>query len=74
MSTIPEYIIKAYSQSTNTTQREINLMNAHPNNEREAMKWANAFAMKCNERKTLGATDWVGQIELVNTNSFARTN
>ena len=73
MSQIPEYIVCAYSRSMNTRQRELNLMSAAPDNARDAQRWADSFATRCNERRVLNATDWVGQIELVNPDFHART-
>ena len=73
MPQIPEYIIKAYSPKLNTTQRELNLMSAHPNNPREAGLWAESFAARLNEQRFLQTTDWQPQIELVDKQFYART-
>jgi hypothetical protein len=66
-----EYIIKAYSASTNQTQREINLMSPPADNERLAMQLAESFATRLNASNV--TKDWVAQIELVNTEYYART-
>jgi hypothetical protein len=68
-----EYIIKAYSSKANQTQRQVNLMSAHPTTERDAQMWANSFAQQLNQQQMLGSNDWVGQIELVQANHY-RTN
>ena len=68
-----EYIIKAYSSKANQTQRQVNLMSAHPSTERDAIMWANSFAQQLNQQQMLGSNDWVGQIELVQANHY-RTN
>jgi hypothetical protein len=73
MPQIPEYIIKAFSASLNVTQRELNLMSAHPNNQREADMWAASFAARLNEQRFLNATDWQPQTELVNQQFHVRT-
>lgn len=73
MPQIPEYIVKAHSPKLNQTQRELNLLSAHPNNEREARLWAESFAQRLNEQRFLQTEDWVGQIELVDANFYART-
>lgn len=67
-----EYIVKAYSQSTNETQRQVNLMSAHPSTKDDALRWANSFANKLNE--TTNVKDWVGQIELINPTAYIRTH
>jgi len=66
-----EYIIKAYSASTNQTQREINLMSAPADNERYAQQLAESFASRLNASNTV--KDWQPQIELVDTSYYART-
>lgn len=66
-----EYIIKAYSASTNQTQREINLETAPADNERLAWMMAESFATRMNQRSE--TKDWVAQIELVDTTYYART-
>ena len=58
-----EYIVTAYSPSTNTTQREINLMTPMPNSAPLAQQTADAFAAKL--RVSTGVMDWEGRIELV---------
>ena len=73
MSIRPEYIVLAYSARLNQTQRELNLMSAHPNNARDAQRWADSFASRLNERQALRTSDWVGKIELVNRDFHART-
>ena len=65
-----EYIIKAYSKAANQTQRQVNLMSAHPSTERDATMWANSFAQQLNQNKMLNCTDWVGRIELVETQHY----
>ena len=69
----PEYIVKAYSPSLNVTQRELNLMSAHPSSRLDAERWAASFAQRLNEQQFLRTTDWVAQTELVNTQFYART-
>jgi hypothetical protein len=66
-----EYIIKAHSPSTNQTQREINLMSAPADNEREAMQLAESFASRLNASSAV--KDWTAQIELVDHTYYART-
>jgi len=66
-----EYIIKAYSASTNQTQREINLESRPADTERLAMQLAESFATRLNASNAV--KDWVAQIELVNTEYYART-
>jgi hypothetical protein len=68
-----EYIVKAYSKKANQTQREINLMSAHPSTEQDAWNWARSFAQRLNEKQMLNTTDWVAQIEQVDPAYFART-
>jgi hypothetical protein len=67
-----EYIIKAYSASTNQTQREINLMSAPASNEKLAMQLAESFASRLNVSSA--TKDWTAQIELVDHTYYARTN
>lgn len=69
----PEYIIKAYSPSLNITQRELNLMSAHPSTKLDADRWAASFAQRLNEQQFLRTTDWVPRIEQVNKQYYART-
>jgi len=69
----PEYIIKAYSPSLNVTQRELNLMSAHPSSKRDADLWAASFAQRLNEQQCLRTSDWVPKTELVNKQFYART-
>ena len=66
-----EYIIKAYSASTNQTQREINLESRPADNERLAQQLAESFASRLNISSV--TKDWVAQIELVDTSYYART-
>jgi hypothetical protein len=59
------YTIWAYSASTNTTQREINLEGMQYNPVRDAATadlWAQSFAMRLNQQGSCGATDWVGRV------------
>lgn len=65
-----EYIVTAYSPSTNTTQREINLVSPMPNSAPLAQQTADAFAAKL--RTSTGITDWEGRIELVDENNHIR--
>ena len=67
-----EYIIKAHSPSTNQTQREINLMSAPADTEREAMQLAESFASRLNQSSAV--KDWQPQIEPVDHTYYARTN
>jgi len=67
-----EYIIKAYSASTNQTQREINLMSPAADNERLAQQLAESFASRLNASNAV--KDWVAQIELVDHTYMSRTN
>ena len=67
-----EYIIKAYSASTNQTQREINLMSPAADNERYAQQLAESFATRLNASNAV--KDWQPQIELVDHTYYARTN
>jgi hypothetical protein len=66
-----EYIVMAYSPSTNTLQREINLITAMPTTAELAQMTADAFAARlCS---STGVTDWEGRIELVDINNHIRT-
>jgi hypothetical protein len=65
------YIIKAYSVSTNTTQREIALESKAPDTAKLAQMTADSFAQRLCERTHV--KDWVGQIELVDPNNSVRT-
>lgn len=59
------YTIWAYSPSTNTTQREINLEGNQYNpvrDEATAKLWAESFAIRLNQQGSNGATDWVGRV------------
>ena len=59
------YTIWAYSASTNTTQREINLEGMQYNPVRDqatADLWAESFAMRLNQQGSNGATDWQGRV------------
>ena len=60
-----EYIVTAHSNKINTTQREINLMSAHPTTAQEAQRFADSFANRLNEQKFLATTDWLGRVEPV---------
>lgn len=64
-----EYIVTAYSRSQNTHQREINLMSQHPSTRADAQQHADSFAHRLNQQQFLSTQDWVGQIELVDSNS-----
>jgi hypothetical protein len=66
-----EYIIKAYSPSTNQTQREINLESAPADNAQYAQQLAESFATRLNASSV--TKDWQPQIELVDTSYYART-
>ena len=66
-----EYIIKAYSPSTNQTQREINLESRPADTERLAQQLAESFASRLNISSV--TKDWQPQIELVDTTYYART-
>ena len=66
-----EYIVTAYSPSTNTLQREINLINAMPATPELAQMTADAFAARLNT--TSGTTDWEGRIEPVDPLNSIRT-
>lgn len=66
-----EYIVMAYSPSTNTLQREINLIDPMPNNAQLAQMTADAFAQRL--RTATGTTDWEGRTELVDINNHIRT-
>jgi hypothetical protein len=66
-----EYIIKAYSASTNQTQREINLESKAADNERLAQQLAESFASRLNISSV--TKDWQPQIELVDQTFYART-
>jgi hypothetical protein len=61
------YTIWAYSASTNTTQREINLEGGQYNPVRDqatADLWAQSFAMRLNQQGSNGVTDWQGRVLL----------
>jgi hypothetical protein len=60
-----EYIVKAYSNKLNETQREINLMSRHPSTAPEAQRFADSFASRLNQQGFLATQDWVGQVELI---------
>ena len=66
-----EYIIKAYSASTNQTQREINLESRPADTERLAQQLAESFATRLNAASV--TKDWQPQIELVDQTFYART-
>ena len=66
-----EYIIMAYSPSTNTLQREINLMSPMPNSAHVAQITADAFAARlC---VSTGIVDWEGRVELVDPFNHIRS-
>jgi CHASE1-domain containing sensor protein len=48
-------------------------MSAHPDNARDAQRWADSFASRLNDKQALRATDWIGRIEQVDANFHART-
>jgi hypothetical protein len=60
-----EYVIQAYSPSTNQTIREFNLEMNNPSikNKIEANQIASAFAYRLNKQKYLQATDWTPRVE-----------
>jgi len=60
-----EYIVLARSNRLNETQREINLMSAHPSTQQEAQRFADSFASRLNQQGFLATQDWVGQVELI---------
>jgi len=66
-----EYIVMAYSPSTNTLQREINLIAAMPATRELAQQTADAFAARLNS--STGTRDWEGRIELVDELNHIRT-
>ena len=70
------YAIHAHSRTKNQTQREFNQdeLQGRPATTREyALQLANAYAQRLNSRRFLGATDWQGQVELINnTNVYAK--
>ena len=60
-----EYIITAQSKSTNTSQRELQLLGTQPSNQVIAQQLADSFAQRLNNQMANGAGDWVGVIERV---------
>jgi hypothetical protein len=66
-----EYIVTAYSASTNTLQREINLINPMPDNAQIAQMTADAFAARLCVSTGIG--DWEGRIELVDPLNHIRS-
>jgi len=70
------YAIHAHSPSRNQTQRQFNQdeLEGRPITSRQlAEQTARAYAQQLNNQGFLRATDWVGQIELVdNTNVYAK--
>lgn len=68
-----EYIIQAYSPSKGITLRELQLESAPAKDKRTASLFAESFARRLNERKSNGATDWQPKLDLVNPDSYART-
>lgn len=63
------YAIHAYSRSRNQTQREMaqdELQGRPVTNRQLAEQMASAFAQRLNQQQFLRATDWQGEIELVN--------
>lgn len=66
-----EYIVTAYSPSTNTLQREINLMTPMPNSAQLAQMTADAFAARLCVLTGIG--DWEGRTELVDPLNHIRS-
>lgn len=70
------YAVHAYSRTKNQTQREFNqdeLQGRPATTKQYAEQLATAYAQRLNQRKFLGATDWQGQVELINnTNIYAK--
>jgi alkylation response protein AidB-like acyl-CoA dehydrogenase len=70
------YAIHAYSKTRNQTQRQFNQdeLEGRPiTNKRLAEQHADAYAQQLNSNQFLRATDWVGQIELINnTNVYKK--
>lgn len=67
------YAIHAYSRTRNQTQRELaqDELQGRPITDRvQAQRMADSFAQRLNQRQLLRATDWVGQIELVNNTNI----
>lgn len=67
------YAIHAYSRTANQTQRELaqDELQGRPITDRvQAQRMADSFAQRLNQRQLLKATDWVGQIELVNNTNI----
>lgn len=70
------YAIHAHSPSRNQTQRQFNQdeLEGRPITSKQlAEQTARAYAQQLNRSQFLRATDWVGQIELVNnTNVYPK--
>ena len=70
------YAIHAHSPSRNQTQRQFNQdeLEGRPITSKIlAEQTARAYAQQLNNQQFLRATDWVGQIELINnTNVYAK--
>jgi hypothetical protein len=67
------YAIHAYSRTRNQTQRQFcqDELEGRPiTNKRLAEQHADAYAQQLNNRQFLRATDWVGQIELINNTNL----
>ena len=64
------YEILAYSPSTNTLQREFDqdaLQGRPTSTQQLAQRKADSFASRLNAQQKLRATDWEGQVRLINT-------
>ena len=69
-----QYVIQAYSPSTNQTLRQISLNNQSitaETNELQANNTARAFAHTLNEQAKLGAKDWTGSARLEELGGWA---
>lgn len=70
------YAIHAHSPSRNQTQRELaqdELQGRPITSKQLAEQMAQAFAQRLNQQQFLRATDWTGQIELINnTNVYSK--
>jgi hypothetical protein len=69
------YAIHAYSRTANQRQREFaqdELQGRPITDQVQAQRMADSFAQRLNQRQLLKATDWVGEIELVNNTNIHR--
>jgi hypothetical protein len=70
------YAIHAYSKTRNQTQRQFNQdeLEGRPITSKQlALQHAQAYAQQLNSNQFLRATDWVGQVELINnTNVYKK--